>query len=101
VRALGSPVVSAKAHALSLVPGGVPVSASNQLGARLAERHYSYTFPTVRRAKWIVVDSKDPTYGNAKAFKRLVRRYEADETWRVIFSSHGVAVLHKRATFRP
>jgi uncharacterized membrane protein len=95
VRALGSPVVSAKVQAVNLVPGGLPVSASNQLGARLAERRFSYTFPTVRGAKWIVVDVKDPTYADARHFKRLVRRYESDKGWRIVFHSHGVAVLHR------
>jgi uncharacterized membrane protein len=95
VRALGSPLVSAKAHALSLVPGGVPVSASNQLGGRLSERRRIYTFPHVRRARWIVVDVNDPTYLMAKDFKRLVRRYQADKTWRTVYSSHGVTVLQK------
>jgi uncharacterized membrane protein len=95
VRALGSPLVSAKAHAVGLVPGGVPVSASNQLGARLSERRYSYTFPAVGRSRWIVVDRNDPTYGDAKGYKRLVRRYEANRAWRVVFFSHGVAVLHR------
>ena len=49
VAALGSPAVAAKAHALSLIPDGVPVSASNQLGGHLSERHYIYHVP-IRRA---------------------------------------------------
>jgi uncharacterized membrane protein len=98
VRALGSPRVSAKAHALELVPEGVPVSASNQLGGHLSERRYSYTFPIVGRSRWIVVDVNDPSYGDARGYKRVVRNYEADKAWRVVFSSHGVAVLHKRPT---
>lgn len=96
VRALGSPLVSAKAHALSLVPAGVPVSASNQLGGHLSERRYIYTFPSVRRAQWIVVDINDPTLTYLHGFKRHVRQYESDKRWRIVFSSHGVAVLHKR-----
>jgi uncharacterized membrane protein len=96
VRALGSPLVSAKAHAVSLLPGGVAVSASNQLGGRLSERRYIYTFPAVRRARWIVVDLNDPTYLHAKAYRRVARRYEAAKAWRIVFSSHHVVVLHKR-----
>jgi hypothetical protein len=30
--------------------------------------------------------------------KRDVRKYESDPAWRVVFSSHGVLVLHKRPT---
>jgi uncharacterized membrane protein len=96
VRELGSPLVAAKAHAVSLVPGEVPVSASNQLGGHLSERRYSYTFPYVGRVKWIIVDAHDPTYIDAKDYKLLIRRYKADKAWRVLFSSHGIAVLRKR-----
>ena len=98
VRALGSPVTSAKADALRLVPGGVPVSASNQLGGHLSERQYISTFPFGVRSRWIIVDINDPSYHDIPAFKRDVRKYERDRrAWQVVFSSHGVAVLHKRA----
>jgi uncharacterized membrane protein len=96
VRALGSPLVSAKAHALSLLPKSGPVSGSNQLGGHLAERRYSYLFPSVEGSKWIVVDLKDPTYIDAKDYKLLIRRYEASRKWRTVFTSHGIVVLHKR-----
>ena len=95
VRALGSPVVSAKSHALGLIPGGVPVSASNELGGHLSERRYIYTFPSVGKAQWIVVDSNDHTL-HIPGLKRQLREYEANRAWRVVFSSHGVAVLRKR-----
>jgi uncharacterized membrane protein len=97
VRALGSPTVSAKSHALSLIPGGVPVSASNELAGRLSERRYIYTFPFVGRATWIVADINDPTL-HIIGFKRQVRKYEADKAWRIIYSSHGTVVLRKRGT---
>jgi len=95
VGALDSPLASAKAHALSLVPGGVPISASNELAGHLSERRYIYTFPHVGRSRWIVVDINDPTL-HILGFKRRVRKYESDEAWRIVFSSHGVTVLHKR-----
>jgi uncharacterized membrane protein len=101
LRALGSPVTSAQSHALGLVPSGAPVSASVWLDGHLAERRYSYTFPEIRRAQWIVVDVNDPNYVYAGAFKRDVRKYEHDPAWRVVFSSHGVAVLHKRSAVAP
>jgi hypothetical protein len=93
VGALGSPVVSAKSHALGLIPEGVPVASSNQLGAYLSERRYIYEFPHVSKSRWIIVDLNDPT--EKRRFKRQVRRYEADKAWRVVFSSHGIAVLRK------
>jgi uncharacterized membrane protein len=97
VLALGSPLVSAKADALSLIPRDAAVSSSTQLGGHLSERRYIYTFPRIRQSRWIVVDINDPTYGDAKGYKRLVREYEADaKAWRIVYSSHGVTVLHKR-----
>jgi uncharacterized membrane protein len=97
VRALGSPLVSAKSHALGLIPQGVPVSASTGLGGHLSERRYIYTFPFVRRSRWIIVDINDPTL-NIPHFKRQVRSYESNQAWQVLFSSHGVSVLHRRPT---
>jgi uncharacterized membrane protein len=98
VRALGSPLVSAKAHAVSLIPVGAPVSASHELGGHLSERRYIYTFPHVLQSRWIIVDAGDRTYGDkTRGFKRYIRRFEADKAWRIVFSSQGVAVLHKRS----
>jgi uncharacterized membrane protein len=97
VQALGSPLVAAKAEAVRLIPNGVPVSASHQLGGSLSERRYIYAFPRVLRSRWIVVDGSDDTYGDKTAgYRRYIRHYEADKDWRTIFSSHGVVVLHKR-----
>lgn len=94
VSALGSPVVSAKSHALSLIPAGVPVSASDELGGYLSERHYVTTFPSVGRARWIVADIHDQNLH--LPVRRQLRKYEADKAWRLVFASQGVAVLHKR-----
>jgi uncharacterized membrane protein len=96
VRLLGSPLVSAKAHALSLIPDEAPVSATNQLGGYLSERRYIYEFPYVRRSHWILVDVHDSPYGSIAGIGRYVRHYESDKAWRLVFSSHGIIVLHKR-----
>jgi uncharacterized membrane protein len=96
VPALGSPLVAAKAHAVGLIPGGVPVSASNQLGGHLSDRRYIYAFPSVRRSRWIVVDANDSTYGDVAGYKRVIREYESSKAWRIVFSSRGITVLHKR-----
>jgi uncharacterized membrane protein len=96
VRALGSPVVAAKAQAVRVIPAGVPVSASDQLGGHLSERRYIYLFPLVGRSKWIAVDTNDTTYIDKAGYRRVIRRYEASKRWRTVFSSHGVVVLHKR-----
>jgi uncharacterized membrane protein len=96
VRAFGSPLVASKAHALGLIPAGASVSATNQLGGHLSARRYIDTFPYVRRANWIIVDANDPTYADPAQLKRDVKNYESDRAWRVVYSSHGIAVLRKR-----
>jgi uncharacterized membrane protein len=96
VRALGSPLVAAKSHALGLIPASVPVAASNELGGHLSERRYIYTFPKVVRARWIIVDISDSTYADAAGFRRVARKFESAKDWRTVFSSHGVTVLRKR-----
>jgi len=97
-QALGSPLVSAKAHAVGLIPAGVPVSASNQLGGHLSERRRIYTFPYAVHSHWIIVDTNDPAFHDTAALERKLRKYETDKAWRTIFSSHDVIVLHKRST---
>jgi hypothetical protein len=96
VRAIGSPLVAAKSHALGLIPAAVPVSATNELGGHLSQRRRVYTFPKVGLSHWIVVDVRDGTYVDVAGFKRFVRKYESDKDWRTVYSSHGVTVLHKR-----
>jgi uncharacterized membrane protein len=95
LRAVGSPLVSAQSRAVGLIPPGAPVSASNKLGSHLSDRRYIYTFPYVRRARWVVADINDPTYGDAHGYKRVIRKYEASKQWRTVYSSHGIIVLHK------
>jgi uncharacterized membrane protein len=102
VAALGSPLVSAKAHAVGLIPNSAPVSASDQIGAHLSERSYITVFPHVGRSRWIVVDVNEngPTVHDSAALKRELRKYENDKEWWTVFSSHGVTVLRERTTRR-
>jgi len=97
LRALGSPLVAAKKQAVSLVPNGVPVAASNQLAGHLSARRFIYKFPSVGRARWIVVDAEDGTYIDTRGYKRVIRQYETNKAWRIVFSTEGVMVLHKRS----
>lgn len=96
LKALGSPLDAAKAHALSLIPSGVPVAASNELGGHLSERRYIYEFPYVRRARWIVVDVNDTTQGDTLDYRKVVRNFERNKAWQIVYSSHGIAVMYKR-----
>ena len=97
VRAVFSPTQAhdAKTAALKLIPAGVPVTASNQLGTYLAARRYTYTLPIVGRAQWAVIDPKDPTYADAAGYRRIVRDLERNRAWRTVFSSDGITVLHR------
>jgi uncharacterized membrane protein len=96
LRALGSPLVAAKRQAVGLIPHGVPVSASNQLGGHLSERRYITTFPYAVHAHWIIVDSNDSTYSHLAVLRRKLRQYESNRAWQTVFSSHGVVVLRER-----
>ena len=105
VPGLASSVTPAQARALDLIPDAAPVSASNLLGGYLSERRHISTFPYVARARWIIADANDDSYGTkaqARAsgiyldFRRTLRKYESDKTWRMVFSSHGIVVLQKR-----
>src|SRR5438093_1200537 len=42
------------AHELHLIPAGVPVSATNALGAHLSERKRIFSFPLLGSADWVV-----------------------------------------------
>jgi uncharacterized membrane protein len=90
-----NPIHRAKADALSLIPVGVPVSASNQLGAHLSERRRILIFPAIREARWAVVDEHDPSYGDEAWYVRQVDRMRHRAGWRLIYSSHGVLVFNE------
>ena len=85
----------AKAKALSVVPPGVPVSASNQLGAHLSERLRIMIFPVVREANWVVVDKHDPTYGDEKGYLSRIDALRHASNWSLAYSSHEVLVFHR------
>ncbi|HEX4323856.1 MAG TPA: DUF2079 domain-containing protein [Gaiellaceae bacterium] len=91
-----SPLRQAKAHALSLVPSGVPVTATNQFGGYLSSRRLIYVFPSVGKARWAIVDVQDPSYSDKVAERQRLARMEASPAWHVAFASHGVAVLRKQ-----
>ena len=89
------PTHAAKASALKLIPPGVPVTASNQLGAYLSARRDAYTLPAVGRAQYAIFDSADPTYANPKAYRRLLSRLEHSRRWGEVFSAQGITVLRR------
>jgi uncharacterized membrane protein len=93
-----NPVRAAKAHALDLVPPGVPVAASNQLATYLSGRRYVYIYPFAVKAQWLVVDRNDNTYGDSNGYRRALRELDSNTKWRIVYKSRGIEVLHRRAT---
>jgi uncharacterized membrane protein len=89
-------VHEAKAHALDLIPDGVPVAASNELAGYLSDRRFIYLFPYVRNARWAVFDAHDATIVDQKGYRRTIHEIDTDPAWRLVYSSHGVQVLRKR-----
>jgi uncharacterized membrane protein len=96
--------VAALADAVALVPAGVPVSASNVVGAHLAARRYSYTVPVVGRAEWLVLDMRDPWVTTAGSpiltkhpllVRALAKRIERSAAWTEVFDEDGVLVFTK------
>jgi uncharacterized membrane protein len=89
---------TAARHALAVVPDGVPVSATNSLGAHLSDRRRIFSFPLLREARWVVVDEKRLTYldslepGRSKAALATLRR---DPKWKRVFAEDGVLVFRR------
>jgi uncharacterized membrane protein len=96
-RALPSnPDHRARAEALSLIPAGAAVSASDQLGAYLSQRHRILLFPfATSRAEWVVVDRSDPSYPNDAWYRRRIDALGRNPGLRPVYSSRGVLVFHR------
>jgi uncharacterized membrane protein len=98
---------SAGAHADALraatdvIPDGVPVSASNYLGARLSERERVLTFPEIQDAQWVIVDEERPYLLDRRApasHARAVERLRADPAFALVFERDGVLVFKRAAS---
>jgi uncharacterized membrane protein len=89
------PARAAKAHALDLIPPGVPVSASNGLGGLLSDRRVIYMFPMRKKAAWVIVDRGDPSAHDPQQYRRDIAAISMDPAWRVVYRSHGVEVHRK------
>jgi uncharacterized membrane protein len=90
-----NPDHTAVAAALRLVPPRVSVSASQQLGAYLAERPRIMVFPHVRGARWLVVDEHDPTYTAKAPFRRALTAVRESPSWRLVYSKRGIDVFRR------
>jgi uncharacterized membrane protein len=89
---------AAELAALRVVPGGVPVTATNRLGAHLSDRSRFLAFPVVAHAEWAVVDTHDGFLADKYAprrFRAEVARLRRDPHWRLVFERDGVLVLRR------
>ena len=88
----------AAARVLGAIPSGVPVSATNTLGAHLSERRRVFSFPVLREARWVAVDTTRPSYLDdalGAKFAAAYARFRRDARWRVVRAEDGVVVLRR------
>src|SRR5262249_1478864 len=90
----GTPLIRAERHAVSLVPGGVPVSASNIIGAHLSARRRVMVFPVVRQAQWIAVDLDDTEGG--LSFRPVIERLRERRTFATVYEAQHIIVMRRR-----
>ena len=85
---------------LALVPAGVPVSATNTLGAHLSERRRVFSFPVLREARWVAVDTTRPSFRDAADAPARARaalaRLLAGGRFQVVAEDDGVLLLRRR-----
>ncbi len=88
----------AAARVLQAVPAGVPVSATNTLGAHLSARRRIFSFPVLREARWVAVDLERPSYlddARGRRFPAAWARFREDRRWQIVRAEDGVIVLHR------
>ncbi|MDQ4105639.1 MAG: DUF2079 domain-containing protein [Actinomycetota bacterium] len=86
-------------EAVSLIPDGAKVSATNQIGPHLAHRRYLYLFPTVQDADYVVVDETTPaydTYINPVLNLQTTAELRESPGYRKLYERNGVVVFERR-----
>jgi uncharacterized membrane protein len=85
--------------AVAAVPEDAPVSATNALGAHLSERRRIFSFPVLREAEWVAVDTTRLTYRDsldAERARPALAALRNDPAWRLAFARDGVLVFRRR-----
>ncbi len=100
----GGAEARAMQEAVDLVPDGVPVSASNPVGAHLSDRERIHLFPLVADAEWVVVSRPGRT-GRAVTDRqgtlrpglhlRTLGAMIRSPAWERVYSQEGVHVFRK------
>jgi uncharacterized membrane protein len=86
------------AEAVSLIPGGAVVSATNSLGAHLSARRRILSFPRLDDATWIAVDETNGSYNDGTAplpMETDVMVLRRNPAWRLVFEQDGVMVFRR------
>ena len=94
--------VAVRDAAVALVPPDAPASATNALGAHMADREFLASVPTVGRAEWVAIDVNDTwrpqKWGGAtdpEAIAAFARRLRASSNWEKVYEKGGVLVFRK------
>ncbi len=92
----------AMARAVALVPVGVPVSVSNQLGGRLSDRRRVLNWPIIDDAQWVLVDTKQAWLIDKRVKPRVqapfVTKLERNRAFVMVFDEDGVLVFARRSS---
>ena len=75
------------------------MSATNALGAHLSARRRIFSFPVLREAEWVVVDTRRLTYLDSLRPERArpaLAALRRNPDWRLVFAEDGVLVFRRR-----
>ena len=88
------------AHAVAMVPAGVPVSATNPAGGRLSDRLHVYSWPVIGDAQWVIVDTANPWLldGRVKPWvdTPYLEAFERTGQFALVYSGDGVDVFRRK-----
>jgi uncharacterized membrane protein len=86
------------AKAVSLIPAGAAVSATNTLGAHLSARRRIFSFPRLADASWVAADETNGSYNDGSAplpMENDVMVLRRNPAWRLVFEEDGVLVFRR------
>jgi uncharacterized membrane protein len=92
------------AKAVSLIPAGAAVSATNTLGAHLSARRRIFSFPRLADASWVAIDETNGSYNDGSAplpMENDVMVMRRNPAWRLVFEQDGVLVFRRVSASRP
>lgn len=85
---------------LARVPADAPVSATNTLGAHLSDRERVFSFPVLREATWVVVDTQRPSHRDQAdapvPFAKALASLRRDPRFVLVVHDDGVLAFRRR-----